>query len=249
MPFKGDFMFEYQNIKINYKDYGNKEGKTIVYLHGWGQNIEMMEPIANPFEKSHRLIILDLPGFGKSEEPKYPWSLDDYVEMIHSLLQELHIEKPILVGHSFGGKLSLMYAIKYDVEKLVVLASPYKVKIKEPSKKVKFLKKFKNVPILNKVADRIKRHMGSTDYRNATPIMRDILVKHVNTDITNELNKIKCPTLAIWGTLDTAVPYEDGVELEHLINNCGLVTYEGNTHYAYLERLNQTIKVLESFFK
>ena len=62
-------MFEYQNLKINYKDYGNKEGKAIVYLHGWGQNIEMMEPIANPFAESHHLIIVDLPGFGKSEEP------------------------------------------------------------------------------------------------------------------------------------------------------------------------------------
>ncbi len=241
-------MFEYQNIKINYKDYGKKDGTPIVYLHGWGQNIAMMEPIAKPFEKTNRLIILDLPGFGESEEPKEVWTLFDYVEMIHSLLEELHVDNPILVGHSFGGKLSLIYATKYKVEKLVVLAGPYKVKYKEPSKKVKLLKKLKKIPVLNLLADYMKKHMGSTDYKNASPMMRDILVKHINTDITNELNKIKCPTLAIWGTLDEAVPYEDGKELEKLIDNCGLVTYEGNTHYAYLERLQQTINVLKSFF-
>ncbi len=241
-------MYKYNGININYKDYGKENGKAIVYLHGWGQNIAMMEPIANPFTKTNRLIILDLPGFGESEEPKEVWTLDDYVEMIHSLLEELHIKKPSLVGHSFGGKLSLLYATKYDVDKLVVLASPYKVKIIEPSKKVKLLKKLKKVPVLNLVADFMKKHMGSTDYKNASPMMRDILVKHINTDLTESLNKIKCPTLAIWGTADAAVPYEDGKELEHLIDNCGLVTYEGNTHYAYLERLGQTINVLKSFF-
>ena len=240
-------MYKYDGININYKDFGTKDGQAIVYLHGWGQNIEMMEPIAKPFAKTNRLIILDLPGFGASEEPKTVWTLDDYVEMIHSLLNELHIDSPILIGHSFGGKLSLLYASKYQVEKLVVLASPYKVKIKEPSKKVKLLKKLKNVPVLNVLADTMKKHMGSTDYKNASPMMRDILVKHINTDIEQELSKIKCPTLAIWGTNDEAVPYEDGKSLETLIKNCGLVTYEGNTHYAYLERLQQTINVLKSF--
>ena len=79
--------------------------------------------------------------------------------------------------------------------------------------------------------------------------MREILVKHVNTDISDKVNKIKCPTLLIWGTQDEAVPYEDAQELEKLIKDAGLVTYEGCTHYAYLERLQQTINVLKSFIK
>ena len=59
--------------------------------------------------------------------------------------------------------------------------------------------------------------------------------------------KIKCPTLLIWGTNDSEASYEDAVELEKIISNCGLVTYEGNTHYAYLERLDQTNNILKSF--
>ena len=39
----------------------------------------------------------------------------------------------------------------------------------------------------------------------------------------------------------------DALDLEKMIDNCGLVTYEGCTHYAYLERINQTISVLRSF--
>ena len=56
----------------------------------------------------------------KSEEPKTSWELDDYVEMIHSLLQELKVKDINLIGHSFGGKISIIYASKYPVKRLVL---------------------------------------------------------------------------------------------------------------------------------
>ena len=240
-------MFQYDDIKINYELNGDKKKDALVFLPGWGQNIEMIEPIAKPFYDTNAVLIIDLPGFGKSEEPKKVWELNDYVEMIHSLAIDLGLKNISLIGHSFGGKLSLMYALKYKVKRLVLLASPYKKKIKKDSMKTKILKKLKKVPVLSGVANVAKNFIGSTDYKNATPMMRDILVKHVNTDISKDVTKIKCPTLIIWGTEDSDVPYEDAQELESLIKDSGLVTYEGCTHYAYLERLNQTISVLKSF--
>lgn len=242
-------MFKYKGIKINYKDFGNKEGEPIVYLHGWGQNIAMMEPIAKPLTKTHRLIILDLPGFGSSDEPEEAWTLDEFVEMLKELLKELKIDKPNLIGHSFGGKISLLYASKYEVKKLMLLASPYKVKMKKTTLKVKILKKAASIPGLGNLAEKMKKHLGSTDYKNASPIMREILVKHVNTDLTEEAKKIKCPTFIIWGTNDEAVPVEDAYELERLIKDSGLSIYEGCTHYAYLERLGQTNAIIASFIK
>ena len=77
--------------------------------------------------------------------------------------------------------------------------------------------------------------------------MRKIMVEHVNLDLTEEVKKINCPTLLVWGTMDTAVPVERAYELEKLIKDAGVVIYEGCTHYAYLERLNQTINVLWNF--
>lgn len=242
-------MLKYNDIKINYKDFGNKEGLPIIYLHGWGQNIAMMEPIAKPFEKTHHLIILDLPGFGSSDEPTYAWSLEDYVEMIHTLVENLKLDKPSLIGHSFGGKLSLLYASKYEVNKLMLLASPFKVRNKKPSLKTKLLKKAATIPGLSNLAETMKKHMGSTDYKNASPMMRDILVKHVNTDLTEEAKKITCPTFIIWGTSDEAVPVEDAHELESLIKDSGVAIYDGCTHYAYLERLAQTNAIIASFIK
>ena len=240
-------MFEYEDIKINYEEYNPKGKESIIYLHGWGQNIEMMKPIALPFKDTHHVVIIDLPGFGSSEEPKTIWQLSDYVKMIKALVDKLKLKNITIVGHSFGGKLAIMYASEYKVDKLVLLASPYKKKIKELTTKQKILKGLKKVPLLNKLSNIAKNYIGSTDYKNATTMMRDILVAHVNTDLKNTVKKINCPTLLIWGTNDEAVPYEDGQELEHLIKGSGLVTYEGCTHYAYLERLNQTISVLKSF--
>ena len=243
---KGEKM-KVKDIEVNYIDYGQKEKQAIVLLHGWGQNIQMMQGIGNQFLMTNRIIIIDLPGFGQSEEPKYPWSLEDYVLCIHELLETLHIQNPILIGHSFGGKISLLYASKYAVNKLVCLASPYRKAKSDISFKTKILKTAKKIPGVNKLENFAKKHIGSTDYKNASEMMRKILVNHVNEDMTETVKKIKCPTLLIWGTLDAAVNIEDAYELEILIPNCGLVTYEGCTHYAYLERFDQTIRVLNSF--
>ena len=78
-------------------------------------------------------------------------------------------------------------------------------------------------------------------------MMRKILVSTVNLDVTEDVKKIKCPTLIVWGTLDEAVPVSDAYELEKLIPDAGVVVYEGCTHYAYLERLNQVVNVINVF--
>lgn len=233
----------YKNTSINYVFYDNKSNINLIYLHGWGQNIEMMMPIAKPFTDKYNVLIIDLPGFGLSDEPKEAWTLYDYADMVNFFAKEFKLDSPILIGHSFGGKISICYALKYKTKKLVLLAAPYDRKITKPTLKMKVFKILKKTPF----ASLAKKHMGSLDYRNASDMMRNVLVKHVNTDLKEEVKKIKCPTLLIWGTNDEAVDYNDALVLEKLIPDCGLVTYEGCSHYAYLERLNQTVNILKSF--
>ena len=237
------------DVEINYLNYGNKDGKTVVLLHGWGQNIEMMKPVGDALQDDFNILIIDLPGFGKSSEPKTVWTLYDFAECLNELLTELKIVNPILIGHSFGGKISLVYASHYKCEKLVLFASPFKQEIKKLSLKTKILKTAKKIPGTEKLADFAKKHVGSTDYKNASKTMRDILVEHVNCDLTDEVKKIKAPTLIVWGTNDEAFDYNNAYELEKLIDNAGVVIYENCTHYAYLENLKQTINVLNSFLR
>ena len=91
-----------------------------------------------------------------------------------------------------------------------------------------------------------KKHMGSVDYRNASGVMRDILVKHVNNDISEDIKKIKCPTLIIWGENDTTVDKSNAYEIEKLISDAGTIILPG-THYAYLENINQVNKIVRNF--
>ena len=215
-------------------------------LHGWGQNIQMMKMIGEKYPKND-VIIIDFPGHGKSEEPKEVWSLDDFTNMVHELIINLKIKNPILIGHSFGGKIALIYASMYETKKLILFGSPFKVKKNPKSLKVRILKTIKNLPGMEKLSEIAKKHMGSVDYRNASPIMRDILVRHVNTDITEKVKQIKCPTIIIWGDNDEAVPIEDAYELSELIKDSAVIKYDGCTHYAYIERLGQTISIIDSF--
>lgn len=242
-----DMLITIRNININYIQYGS--GKDIVLLHGWGQNIAMMKPLGDKLEKKYRITILDFPGFGDSAEPSVAFTIYDYCEVLEILLKKLKVENPIIMGHSFGGRVGIVYSSRNDVEKLVLFGSPcVKEKTKE-SMKVKLLKTLKKVPGLNKLEDFAKRHIGSRDYRNASKIMREILVNVVNEDLSECARKIKAPTLLIWGENDTEAPLDDARKLEKLISDCGLITFPGLTHYAYLENLNGVINILKKFFE
>ena len=115
--------------------------------------------------------------------------------------------------------------------------------------KVRILKKLAKVPGLKSMAEHFKKRMGSTDYKNATPIMRGILVKHVNTNTTEECKKIKVPTIIIWGTSDTTVSIDNAYELEKLIPDSAVIPYEGKAHFAYLDNAQQTINIIKSFIE
>ena len=76
-----------------------------------------------------------------------------------------------------------------------------------------------------------------------------MLYNTVNEDLTEYLKQIEVPTILIWGSNDTAGPLEDAKYAESIMKDAGLIVYEGCTHYAYLERINQTISILNNFLK
>lgn len=237
------------NIKINYVDYGKKKGQPIVLLHGWGQNLQMMDVIGQPLKKEYRIIILDLPGFGKTPEPLNSYTMEDYYQLLNEFLINLKINKPILIGHSFGGRLAIYYASKKEVNKLVLLGSPIKSHSKPDSLKIKFLKLCKKLPLVNKLESYAKKHIGSRDYRNASPIMRETLVNVVNENLEDKVKKIKVATILIWGSNDTEALMEDAKFIEDNTPDSALIVYENASHYAYIERLDKTIAILKNFFK
>lgn len=245
------------DLNINYLVKG--EGKNILLLHGWGCNINIFNKMINHLSKSNKVYALDLPGFGKSDEPKTPWNANDYANLVIKFINKINIKKLSVLGHSNGGRIIIKMFSKekpFEIDK-VILVDSAGIKNKkniDKSFKIKVIKSFKSV-IFNKITNKLfpgllnklKSKMGSVDYRNATPVMRDTLVKLVNEDLTDILSNINVPTLLIWGEMDTATPLEDAYKMEKLIPNAGLVLLKGRTHYSFLEEPDTVNRVLDSF--
>ncbi len=232
-------------VNINYIQYG--KGKDILLLHGWGQNIEMMKPIGDGLQDNFRITVLDLPGFGKSAEPNTPWTLEEYSGMIEELVKKLSLKDLTLVGHSFGGRIATIFAANNKIDKLVLLSAPMVKKQNENSFKNKTLKFMKKVPLLNKTENFFKNMIGSTDYKDASPIMRQVLVNTVSTDLIAYANRINCPVIFIGGDSDRMVPLWETEKIESAIKDCGMIIYENQSHYAYLQELGRTINIIRSF--
>ncbi len=234
-----------KGIETNCIQYG--KGPDIVLLHGWGQNIEMMDPIGKRLEDKFKITIIDFPGFGKTEEPNSPWTIDDYTEYLKELIDTMKIKKPILIGHSFGGRVAINYSSKYDVSKLVLFGSPCQASKQKDSLKTKTLKSLKKIKMLSEFGEKMKKYIGSDDYKKASPIMRETLVNTIGQDLVEAASKIKIPTIIMWGDLDEAATLEDAKKLEEVITDSGLIIFPGFTHYAYLENINQVTNILNEF--
>ncbi len=233
-----------KNVLVNYIQYG--EGKDILLLHGWGQNIEMMKMLGDNFSDRFRITILDFPGFGFSEEPSESWNIKDYADMLEEFINKLDIKKPIIMGHSFGGRVAIRYSADHVVEKIVLFGSPCVREDTELPLNVKILKGIKKLPGMDKIGEFAKNFIGSRDYKAASPIMRQTLVNVVNEDLSKYAKEIDCPTLLIWGENDLEAPVSDAKILESIMVDAALIVLPG-THYAYIENLGQVVNILNNF--
>lgn len=236
---------------INYIVEG--QGTDIILLHGWGQNIAMMQPIHDHLKQFHRVWTLDFPGFGDSPEPPTAWDVYEYAKMLTAFIQEMGIEKPTLMGHSFGGRIAIIYAGQQNPVHKVVLFDAAGVKPKRGLDyyarvySYKAAKKVMSIPGLQGIQAKMQARSGSADYQNASPIMKQVLSKVVNEDLQHLMPKMEIPVLLIWGELDDATPVSDAKIMEAKMPNAGLVVLPGVGHYAYLERLPQVLTILDSF--
>ena len=244
------------NQNIYYEISGT--GTPILLLHGWGANIESFRPIINSLSKDFKVISLDFPGFGNSPEPNQPIGIFKYADITEKFIKNLNIENPILLGHSFGGRISIILGSKLKTKKIILVDSAG-IKPKRSTKyyikiyTYKFLKKLSSLPILNLILkdfiNEYKNKAGSSDYNNASSIMKQILSKVVNEDLRLLLNKINAPTLLIWGENDTATPLSDAKLMDSLIPNSGLAILKGAGHFSYLEKLNEFLIIIDNFLQ
>ncbi len=245
-----------KGLDLNYIVEG--EGSPIVVLHGWGCNVDTVRPIINIINKRYKVYALDLPGFGKSQEPNEPIGSFEYAEIVKDFLDKMNINKATFIGHSFGGKLSIIMGSKYPelVDKIVLIDSAGLIPKRGPKYYIKVYS-FKTLRYIytnlffwlsnEEKMEKFYKKFGSDDYQNSSGIMRKILVKVVNENLRPLLKDIKAPTLIIWGENDDATPLYMAKIMEKEIKDSGLVVFEGAGHYAYLDDYNRFVAVMNAF--
>ncbi len=221
-------------------------------MHGWGCSREIWAGLQECLERTHegrfRVTALDFPGFGSAPEPPEPWGMEDYTAWFESWIAEHGISEPVLVGHSFGGRVALIFASRNPTSKLVLVDSAGV----RPRRSIKYYAKVWSFKVLKRLlpeswVDRFRARAGSADYLAASPIMRGTLSRVVNEDLRRFMPSIAAPTLLVWGSEDTATPLRDAHVMERLIPDAGLVVFPGAGHYSFLDRPARFAAVLDSF--
>ena len=244
-------------IKINYIKQGT--GKNVLILPGWGTTISTYMSLINDISTYATVYCLDMPGFGKSDEPKEMWNLDKFIDFIIDFINSQGIQELDLIGHSNGGRIIIKLMsrkLNFKVNKIVLIGSAGIVHKKSFSQKFKIKyfklgKKFLSLRLIRLIfpnaIENFKNRFGSEDYKNASPIMRQCMVSLINEDLKEYLPNVKAPTLLIWGEKDTATPIEDAVIMEKLIPDSGLVKVPECSHYVFLEKPGYINLVINTF--
>lgn len=242
---------EIEGIKTNYKKSG--KGKTIILLHGWGCDLHIFDNLHNLLEQHFTVYSIDLPGFGKTDHPQIAWTIEDYAGFVGKFIELNDIDSPILLGHSFGGRISIILGARIQLNKIVLVGSAgikptrgidYYLKVytfKAGKHIIRLINR--NDELLNKW----RKTFGSSDYQNTSGIMQKVFVNVVNQDLKNFMHKINVPTLLIWGENDTATPIKDARIMEKLIPNSGLVILKNCGHYCFLEKSYEFNIIINNF--
>ena len=217
-------------FKIAYDITNPNAKKDIISLHGWGSNKEVMKSFKDNF-KDFRHIYLDMPGFGKSSN-EYILKTSDYAEIIYKFLNNIRVNKDIIVGHSFGGKVATLLEPKLLVllgSAGIVLSKPFSVKVK--------IKTFK---LLKKLGlSKFREFFVSSDVKGMSENMYETFKNVVDEDFSDVFAKYKGNVLIFGGDKDTVVPNE-AVKKQGELLNSKIIMLNGD-HYFFLNSQNREV--------
>ena len=239
-------------VTIHYTQQG--KGRDVVCLHGWGQNTEMFQASQDFLSPWFRVTLIDFPGFGQSSLMSSAWGVEEYTLNFKVFCDHLDIKDPILIAHSFGARVAILYAARYKVHKLVLTGAAGLKPRRGPDYylRLAFYKSAKQVFKLKPLApykEKMAAFFGSSDYKNTEGVIRQSFVKIVNSDLRKYLPYITVPTLLVWGELDDATPLWMAKIMEKEMKDAGLVIFEKDGHYAYHNQSERFHKIVDVFLE
>lgn len=214
----------------------------ILILHGWNVPVARYKPLANEFKKQGYMVFIpDLPGFSSNSDMKKPLTLQNYAVFVKQYMIKNGINKPIVIGHSFGGRIAILLISqdKNVFSKMILTGVPGYPPV--VSFKVKAYKLIANIgnaifslPILNYFANSFRKLLyfsaGSFDYYKTSGVLRETFKNIISFDLRPLLAKINTSTLIIAGLEDKITPLWIAEKMHADIKNSKLITLAGEGH-------------------
>lgn len=246
---------------LHFRELG--KGLPIVFLHGFCETHAIWDDFADRFAEEYRIIIPDLPGFGKSEPLPAPFSIDDVARSVIHLLESLSLSQYILVGHSLGGYVSLaMAGLRPEaIHSMVLFHSTANADTPEKkenrNKVIDFVVENGVAPFVATFVPGLFRNpddRGIPGVRKlALQTRKDTLIDYTlamrdRPSRVNFLAHFKKPVLLLGGRLD-AIITADSLTLIASQTNAELVFLEQAAHMGMLEMPNAAYEALRKFLK
>ena len=228
------------------------DGAHVIWLHGWARSSEDFTLAANALAaRGIGSVALDMPGFGASPAPEVAGGARHYADLLLPALRAIASEPVVLVGHSFGGRVAVVVASEHPelVHSLVLTGVP----LLRTSTSTRSPFAYRSVRWLAKrhlVSDarleKARQKYGSSDYRRAHGVLRDVLVASVNESYEPELRQLKMPVAFVWGDRDDQVPYAVATRAAALVPGpTTLRELTGIGHFVPLEAPDELVDAAE----
>ncbi|SDD31850.1 alpha/beta fold hydrolase [Kordiimonas lacus] len=235
------------------------EGQSFVWLHGWGQDSASMLRLAELFKAEGQHRIYDQPGFGRTGRLQDGAGTEDYADALALELAQVGPGPHILIGHSFGGRVSVQMAARHPtlVKAIILIGGAGLQRRRSLAFRLRAFV-LKTLGRLARLSDKLfstsfrdayVERFGSADYKNAGPL-RLTFVKVVNENLVQEAKAVRCPVLLIYGADDTEAPPEIGKKYEQLMPIARFTEVKGFNHWDILTRgAYQCQALIKSFLK
>lgn len=234
--------YNYRNTEIFYKFVDRKKQITNVYLHGWGCNSESLD-FCDEVLKDQNSLYIDFPPFGKSGRIK-GWSIFTYANMVISLCNHLKLTKVNLIGHSFGGRVAIIFAVlcKDQTQNLVLIDSAGL----KPRRTIKYRinqVRYKICKVLKKDTSKFE----SGDYKILDVDMKKVFKSVVATHLDDFLPFIRSKALIIFGEKDKETPLYMAKKFKKNIPNSTLLILKNSGHFCFNDSRIEFVYALQKF--
>lgn len=226
---------------------------NLYILHGWTTNTEKWGPFLEELKKRGiEPVFLKIPGLSAPLDT--PWNIDNYVDWLDEVLP---LNKRVSVlGHSNGGRIALSYALVHPerIEQIILVDSAgiyhNDIITKAKRKVFKVLSIIgKKITTSNRARNVLYKAASESDYKNATPIMRNTMSNLIKVDLAPNLKKINLPITIIWGKNDITTPYTDALVFKNELPNSKLFPIQNASHSPQFTNASEVADIIKSEFK